>query len=123
VSIYTEYRHSQSHTHLVNTVPVQDTRRIGEIPVLIHDSEVKLPSKHGQTQLHLQLGRLRSRTRVSAGFRTEGGVRAAFGSGSTAAAGRMVRGSNMGSGGHHLRTPYTRKSPRCLRDDGLSRVG
>ena len=71
VSACPEYRYSQSHTHLVDIVPVWDRERIWELPVLIHEVELVSRQKHGHNQLHLQLGHPHSRARVPAGSPTE----------------------------------------------------
>ena len=70
-SVYTEYHCIRSHTHSVSIVPVRDRRRIGELPVLIHEVKLIPRQKHSQNQFHLQLGQPGSRTGVPARSPTE----------------------------------------------------
>ena len=55
----------------MSIVPVWDRQRIGELPILIHEVELIPRQKHGQNQLHLQLGHFHPRTWVPTGSPTE----------------------------------------------------
>ena len=54
----------------MNIVPVRDRQSIGELPILIHKVELVSHQKHGQDQLHFQLGHRHPRARVPTGSPT-----------------------------------------------------
>ena len=66
VSICAEDHFSQSRPHLMNIVPIWNRQRIREPPEFVHEVELIPHQKHRHNQLHLQLGHLLSRARVSA---------------------------------------------------------